>query len=170
MLNQQIFFCCTSPVFLEIHPVFLCQIDFVHQKNIYFRPHCYLYLLYAPYLAIYYNNEAPEGNSAFGRYLSIEVIYMIERLINLERPCEETEYHKLTEQIIQLKQRLCGQLNQRGREQLNQLTDLYLEQSAILQGNAFIDGFCAAVDLAADCLIHRITYNTTANQQQPPGL
>lgn len=95
---------------------------------------------------------------------------MIERLINLEQPCEEPRYHKLTEQIVQLKQQLCGQLNPQGKEQLNQLTDIYLEQSAILRESAFIAGFCAAVDLASDCLMHRITSNTTANQQQPPGL
>ncbi|MEY8419251.1 DUF6809 family protein [Oscillospiraceae bacterium 44-5] len=93
---------------------------------------------------------------------------MIERLINLERPCEEPGYRKLAEQIVQLKQQLGFQLTPQGKDQLNQLTGLYLEQSAILRESAFIDGFCAAVDLATDCLIYRIANSTTVNQQQPP--
>lgn len=95
---------------------------------------------------------------------------MIERLFNLERPCKKPEDRKLTKQIVQLKRQLCNQLNPQGKEQLNQLTDIYLEQSAALRESSFIDGFCAAVDLATDCLIHNITNSTTTNQQPPPGL
>lgn len=89
---------------------------------------------------------------------------MIERLVNTERTHEGTEQRKLSEKIAQLKQQLYGQLSSQGKELLEQLTDTYLEQSAALQESSFIDGFCAAVDLALDYLEY-----TTTNRQRPPG-
>lgn len=88
---------------------------------------------------------------------------MIERLMNLERPYGKSEYRKLSEKIVQLKQQLCGQLSPQGKDQLEELADIYLEQNAILLENRFIEGFCAAIDLAQDYLEH-----TTADPQQPP--
>lgn len=90
---------------------------------------------------------------------------MIERLMNTERPYGELGYNELSEKIVQLKQQLSAQLSPQGKEQLEQLADTYLEQSAALQESSFIDGFCAAVDLALDYLEY-----TTANRQRPPGL
>lgn len=75
---------------------------------------------------------------------------MIERLINSERSYESPEHHKVSEQIVQLKQELYRQLDQQGKEQVDQLTNAYLEQIAALAENSFIEGFCAAVELALD--------------------
>lgn len=93
---------------------------------------------------------------------------MIERLMNLERPYGEPEYSKLSTQIAQLKQQLCGQLSLQGQEQLEQLSDAYLAQSAALVERSFVDGFCATVDLAMDYWEHRIAVNSKAGQQQTP--
>ena len=92
---------------------------------------------------------------------------MIERLINSGNSCDGPEYRKPSEKIIQLKQQLCGQLSPHGKEQLEQLTDTYLEQSAALLEVSFTNGFCAAVDLVLDYLEHRITVCCSkADQQQ----
>ncbi len=87
---------------------------------------------------------------------------MIERLMNLERPCVEPEYRQLTEQIIQLKQQLAKQLDKEGVRQLEQLTEAYLTQSGILLKREFYEGFCTALDLIQDYL------KFTANQQHLP--
>ena len=93
---------------------------------------------------------------------------MIERLINLERICEGPEYRKFSIQIIQLKRELYSQLDQRGKEQLEELTNVYLAQSSAILERSFTAGFCAAVELAADCLEGQNTNGSTANPQQPP--
>ncbi len=93
---------------------------------------------------------------------------MIERLMNQECPYGEPKYRNLSKQIILLKQRLYGQLNQQGKDQLEQLTDVYLAYLAALREAAFIDGFCSSVELMMDYLEHRITGCSKANQQQPP--
>lgn len=72
---------------------------------------------------------------------------MVERLINLERPYGEPEYSRLSEQITQLKQELIIQLDQEGRERLEQLTDAYLRQENAVLRDAFADGFWSAVEL-----------------------
>ena len=89
---------------------------------------------------------------------------VIERLMNLELADETPAYCNLSEQIILLKQQLYGQLNQQGKEQLEQLTDNYLTQLAVLREAAFIDGFCSAVDLMTDYLKHRTADRSKANQ------
>lgn len=92
---------------------------------------------------------------------------MIERLINSESSYGGPEYRKPSEKIIQLKQQLCGQLSPpQGKEQLEQLTDAYLEQSAVLLEVSFTDGFCTAVDLVLDYLEYRITVRSKADPQQ----
>jgi len=93
---------------------------------------------------------------------------MIERLMNLERPYGEPKCRNLSKQIISLKQQLYGQLNQQGKDHLEQLTDAYFAQFDTLREAAFIDGFCSAVDLMVEYLEHRITGGSKANQQQPP--
>lgn len=72
---------------------------------------------------------------------------MIERLMNPERPYGEPEYSRLSEQITQLKQELIIQLDQEGRERLEQLTDAYLRQENAVLRDAFADGFWSAVEL-----------------------
>lgn len=93
---------------------------------------------------------------------------MIERLMNLERPYGEPGYSKLSAQISQLKRQLNSQLNPQGKEQLEQLTNTYLEQSAALSEGSFTDGFCTAVDLMLDYLEHRIPACPKADQPQTP--
>lgn len=72
---------------------------------------------------------------------------MIERLINLERPYGEPEYSRLSAQISQLKQQLYGQLNQEGKNWLEQLVDTFMRQEHLILCNAFTDGFWTAVEL-----------------------
>ena len=93
---------------------------------------------------------------------------MIERLMNLEYLYGEPQDRNLSEQIILLKQQLGRQLNQQGKDQLDQLTDNYLAQLAALREAAFIDGFCSAVDLMVDYLEHKTAGRSKANQEQPP--
>lgn len=72
---------------------------------------------------------------------------MIERLLNLERPCGEPEYSRLAEELTQLKQQLSRQLNQEGVHCLEQLTDLHMRQETAVLRDAFADGFWSAVEL-----------------------
>ncbi len=72
---------------------------------------------------------------------------MIEWLMNQERPYGEPEYSKLTEQIVQLKQTLTGQLGQEGIRQLEQLSDFYMRQENAVLRDAFSEGFYAALEL-----------------------
>lgn len=72
---------------------------------------------------------------------------MIERLINLERPYGEPEYSKLSKQITMLQEQLAKQLNQEGKEWLEQLSDAYIRQSTAILYGAFADGFWSAVEL-----------------------
>lgn len=80
---------------------------------------------------------------------------MIERLLNLEHPCKDPGYNSQQKQIAQLTQELSERLDETGKIQLNQLTDAYLKQEAFLLKDAFLDGFCAAIELAIDCLRHQ---------------
>ena len=91
---------------------------------------------------------------------------MIEILFNAESSCDGPEYRNLSEKIILLKQQLCSQLSPLGKEQIEQLTDAYLEQSAALLKVSFTDGFCTAVDLVMDYLEHRIAVRSKADPQQ----
>lgn len=80
---------------------------------------------------------------------------MIERLINLEHPCRDPGYNSQQEQIAQLTQKLFERLDETGKSQLSQLTDAYMKQETFLLKDAFLDGFCAATELAIDCLRHQ---------------
>lgn len=80
---------------------------------------------------------------------------MIERLINLEHSCREPGYSSQQEQIAQLAQKLFERLDETGKSQLSQLTDAYMKQETFLLKDAFLDGFCAATELAIDCLRHQ---------------
>lgn len=75
---------------------------------------------------------------------------MIERLIDPERPYGEPEYSILSEQLTQLKQRLCSQLTQEGKDRLEQLTDIFIRQETAILHDAFADGFWTAVELMLD--------------------
>lgn len=118
---------------------------------------------------IYYKDEAPKGIS-HGRYLYAEVVFMIERLMNPERPLKAPRYDEQSEQIIQLKRELANKLDRDGKSKLEQLAEIYLNQSGVLMQIAFSDGFCTAVDLMLDYLEWQAStkYRFTANQQHPP--
>lgn len=77
---------------------------------------------------------------------------MIERLINLERPYGEPEYSNLSKQIIRSKQELIAQLDQKGRERLEQLTDAYLRQENAVLRDAFAGDFWSALELMLEFL------------------
>lgn len=72
---------------------------------------------------------------------------MIERLINLERPYGEPEYSRLSEQIMRLKQELITQLDQEGKDKLEELADTYIRQETVILCDAFADGFWSAIEL-----------------------
>ena len=80
---------------------------------------------------------------------------MIERLINPERPYGDPEYSRLSEQITQLRQELITQLDQEGKNRLEQLTDAYLRQESAVLRDAFSDGFWSAVKLVLEFLQRR---------------
>ncbi len=96
--------------------------------------------------SIYYKDEAPKDIS-YGRYLYVEVVIMIERLMNPERPYGEPEYSKLSEQIARLKQELNIQLDQEGTKRLERLSDIYIRQETVILRDAFADGFWSAIEL-----------------------
>jgi len=83
----------------------------------------------------------------FARYLFVEVIAVIERLMNLERPYGEPEYSRLSKEISKLKDFLCDKLDQDGRKLLEQLTDVHMQQETAILYDAFSDGFWTAVEL-----------------------
>jgi len=87
----------------------------------------------------------------------MEMVHMIERLMDLERPCRDSAYIELSEQIVQLKQELSKHLDQEGKELLDRLSEAYLKQSGIMLKRAFSDGFCVTVGLTLDYLKHRGT-------------
>ena len=72
---------------------------------------------------------------------------MIERLMNQERPYGEPEYSKWAEEITRLKNMLCKQLDQSGKQQLEQMEDAYLRRENAALCDAFADGFWSAVEL-----------------------
>ena len=79
---------------------------------------------------------------------------MIERLFKEERPCDSPAYRRYAQQIAEARQILDGQLDESGRACLDQLTEAYLRQSAIETKEVFVQGFCAAVDLLLESLLH----------------
>lgn len=81
--------------------------------------------------------------------------FMIEQLINPERPYGEPEYSKLGEQINRLKQQLCAQLDQPGMEWLEQLSDAYARQENTVLRDAFADGFWTATELCLEFHLRR---------------
>ena len=72
---------------------------------------------------------------------------MIERLMNLERPYGEPEYSKLSAQTNQMKKQLFEQLNQEGKDWLEQLLDTFMRQEHLVLCDAFADGFWTAIEL-----------------------
>lgn len=79
---------------------------------------------------------------------------MIKRLMDLERLCGNPEYIEMSEQVVQLKQKLSEHLDQEGKELLDQMSDAYLRQNGIALELVFSDGFCSAVGLMLDYLRH----------------
>lgn len=88
-----------------------------------------------------------------------EVIPMIERLMNPERPYGEPAYSEFSEQINQLQQAISEQLSPQTKEHLEQLADTYIRRETAALHDAFADGFCAAIQLMLD-LYRRDTTET----------
>lgn len=93
---------------------------------------------------------------------------MIERLMTNDFLQDNPGYQELTRHIAELRHEVSENLDSEGRELLDQLADAYISQSTALLNDAFIEGFCTAVDLALDYLTYRQPVKT--NQQHPPGL
>ena len=75
---------------------------------------------------------------------------MIELLFPEEFPFGEPEYSKLSEEIRQLYRSIALKLNDKGKAELEQLSDTYLRQSNVAVKSAFIEGFRAAMKLTQE--------------------
>lgn len=75
---------------------------------------------------------------------------MIEQLMDPERSYGEPEYSKMSRQINNLKQKMMEQLDQEGRELLEELSDSYIHQGNVMIRDAFVDGFCTAIGLVLE--------------------
>lgn len=75
---------------------------------------------------------------------------MIERFMNQERPYGEPKYSILSAEIAFLKHQLYEQLDQKGKDWLEQMTDAYMRQENAVLRDAFSEGFWSAVELALE--------------------
>ena len=101
-----------------------------------------------------------------GCYPYVGVVFMIERLMNPERPYGEPEYSNLGTQITRLKQQLSGRLDRQGMNCLEQLTDLYTRQETAVLRDAFTDrrllvGGGANAGISAQTSISKATYTSS---------
>lgn len=110
---------------------------------------------------IYYKDEASKAILPW-TLSYIEVVFMIERLMNLECSYGEPEYRKLSEEISKLKDSLCDKLDQDGKKCLEQMTDAYVRRETAVLRDAFADGFWTAVELLLEfeCRNHGIGRRT----------
>jgi len=79
---------------------------------------------------------------------------MIERLMNQEFRYGEPEYSHLEKEIQEMKDVLAKQLDEEGWKLLDQLSSAYIRQGHAMLNNAFADGFCTAVKLMMDVILH----------------
>lgn len=86
-----------------------------------------------------------------------EVIHMIEKLMNPERPYGEPAYSKLSEQIHQLQQAISAQLTTEDQKQMEQLADAYIRRETAVLSDAFADGFWTAVELMMELYQRKLT-------------
>lgn len=75
---------------------------------------------------------------------------MIERLMKSEIRYGEPKYSKIDLEIREIKRALAKELDEDGLNLLESLSDAYLHQTSVQIEGAFVDGFCAAVDLMLD--------------------
>lgn len=86
-----------------------------------------------------------------------EVIPMIEKLMDPERPYGEPAYSKLSEQIHQLQQAISVQLMPENQKQMEQLADAYIRRETAALSDAFADGFWTAVELMMELYQRKLT-------------
>lgn len=79
---------------------------------------------------------------------------MIERLMKSEIRYGEPKYSKIDSEIRETKRALAKELDEDGLNLLENLSDAYLRQTSVQIEGAFIDGFCTAVDLIFDVILH----------------
>jgi len=79
---------------------------------------------------------------------------MIERLMKPEIRYGEPKYSKIELKICETKQALAKRLDEDGLKLLENLSDAYLTQTSVQIEEAFIDGFCTAIDLILDVIRH----------------
>lgn len=75
---------------------------------------------------------------------------MIERLMNPEKSYGEPEYSKMAKQITRLRWMIEEQLSPEGKALVEQLSDIYIRQGNAMLSDAFIDGFCTAIELVME--------------------
>ncbi len=79
---------------------------------------------------------------------------MIEKLLDEEYPYGEPEYSCTEKQITELKAAIELQLDQKGKTLLEQISDAYLHQNAVIIKDAFVGGFCTAFEIMLDVFSH----------------
>lgn len=75
---------------------------------------------------------------------------MIEQLMNPERMYGEPEYSKISRHISDMKQKMAGQLDHEGLALLEEISDSCIRQGNVMLRDAFVDGFCTAIELVLD--------------------
>ena len=75
--------------------------------------------------------------------------------MDLEKRYGEPEYSRLTEEISQIQNTLAKLLSADGKALLTKLCDAYAQQNVSIMEDIFTEGFCTAVELAADMLQHK---------------
>lgn len=77
---------------------------------------------------------------------------MIEKLFNEERQYGEPIFSQTTAQIIRVRESVRNKLDDTGKEQLEQLEDLYIRQNNAIVKGVYAEGFSAAVKLLVEAL------------------
>ena len=80
---------------------------------------------------------------------------VIKRLMNPEMAYGEPKYAELSVKITKMKQMLDEKLDSDGRALLEQITEAHIRQENVLIDDAYVAGFCAAVDLMLEYLQRR---------------
>ena len=77
---------------------------------------------------------------------------MIARLINQGYPFGEPTYTETAKQIGEMKEKISAQLDDNGKDILEQICNAHLKQCNAVLESAFVEGFCTATDLFTDYL------------------
>ncbi len=80
---------------------------------------------------------------------------IIECLLNEESKYGEPQYSEISQEIAKMKEKLGQQLNTDGQALLEEISDRYIYQGSFLIRDAFLEGFCVAMEIIFDVIEHR---------------